>query len=70
MGFAGGFPDTVTGLVRFGLREYDPAAGRWMARDPILYGGGDFNFYAYAGHDLNAAVGVSGGLLGHRAGLA
>ncbi|MCP4001441.1 MAG: hypothetical protein GY727_11085, partial [Gammaproteobacteria bacterium] len=47
IGFAGGLEDNTTGLVRFGLRDYDPVAGRWMARDPILYEGKQANLYAY-----------------------
>lgn len=31
-----------------GSRDYDPRVGRWSARDPILFGGGDSNLYAYA----------------------
>ena len=50
IGFAGGLEDPVTGLVRFGLRDYEPASGRWTARDPILQNGG-LNVYAYAGSD-------------------
>ena len=50
-GFAGGLADPVTGLVRFGLRDYDPEAGRWTARDPALFGGGQANLYVYAGND-------------------
>src|SRR5438477_8463401 len=51
IGFAGGLADGATGLVRFGLRDYDPAAGRWAARDPILFAGGQTNLYAYVGND-------------------
>ncbi|MCB9540071.1 MAG: RHS repeat-associated core domain-containing protein [Myxococcales bacterium] len=50
-GFAGGLHDEATGLVRFGLRDYDPRLGRWTAPDPLGFGGGDFNLYAYAGND-------------------
>ncbi|MFB6255335.1 MAG: RHS repeat-associated core domain-containing protein [Haloplanus sp.] len=51
VGFAGGIPDPATGLIRFGQRDYDPAAGRWTARDPRLLTGGQLNFYAYARND-------------------
>jgi len=47
-GYAGGLYDRDTGLVRFGARDYDPETGRWTAKDPILFGGGDANVYAYA----------------------
>ena len=46
-GFAGGLYDRGTGLVRFGAREYDPRLGRWTAKDPIGFEGGDTNLYAY-----------------------
>lgn len=48
-GFAGGLYDRDTGLVRFGARDYDPATGRWTAKDPIMFSGGDTNLYAYVG---------------------
>lgn len=51
VGYAGGIPDPVTGLVHMGLRDYDPATGRFTTRDPLLLGGGDPNLYAYAGGD-------------------
>jgi RHS repeat-associated protein len=46
-GFAGGIYDADTGLVRFGNRDYDPRTGRWTAKDPIGFNGGDSNLYAY-----------------------
>jgi RHS repeat-associated protein len=46
-GFAGGIYDLDTGLIRFGARDYDPKAGRWTAKDPILFAGGDANLYGY-----------------------
>ncbi len=45
--FAGGLYDPDTGLVRFGARDYDPEVGRWTAKDPILFAGGDPNLYGY-----------------------
>jgi hypothetical protein len=33
------------------LRDYDPEAGRWTARDPILYASGQVNLYAYSRND-------------------
>jgi len=36
-----------TGLIRFGYRDYDPETGRWTARDPIGFEGGDSNLYGY-----------------------
>jgi RHS repeat-associated protein len=50
-GFAGGLYDPDTGLVRFGVRDYDADVGRWMAKDPILFSGGQANIYAYVAND-------------------
>jgi len=50
-GYAGGLRDTATQLVHFGAREYDPALGRWLSRDPLDFGGGDANLYAYVAND-------------------
>jgi RHS repeat-associated protein len=49
--FAGGIADAVTGLVRFGFRDYDPLSGRWMARDPIKFAAGQGNLFAYVDND-------------------
>ena len=49
--FAGGLYDDATGLLRFGARNYDPEVGRWTAKDPILFAGGDTNLYAYVLND-------------------
>ena len=59
-GFAGGLYDRVTGLVRFGARDYDPASGRWTDKDPIRFGGGQTNFYVYSGNDPINFVDPSG----------
>jgi RHS repeat-associated protein len=50
-GVAGGLYDPDTGLVRFGARDYDPEVGRWTAKDPLLFDGGDTNLYGYAHGD-------------------
>jgi RHS repeat-associated protein len=50
-GFAGGLHDRDTGLVRFGFRDYMPEIGRWTAKDPILFAGGDTNLYGYVLND-------------------
>jgi len=58
-GFAGGLYDPDTGLVRFGARDYDAAAGRWTAKDPSRFAGG-LDLCAYAvgrvGRHLHAAA--------------
>jgi RHS repeat-associated protein len=46
-GFAGGLYDQHTRLTRFGARDYDAETGRWTAKDPILFAGGDANLYGY-----------------------
>ncbi|MCK4841884.1 MAG: RHS domain-containing protein, partial [Methylococcales bacterium] len=50
-GFAGGLYDKDTEFVRFGFRDYDPVTGRWTARDPIGFSGGDTNLYGYVFND-------------------
>jgi RHS repeat-associated protein len=50
-GFAGGLHDRDTGLVRFGYRDYDPDTGRWTAKDPLLFLGGNVNLYEYVLND-------------------
>jgi hypothetical protein len=37
-------------LVRFGARDYDPQARRWVQKDPIRFGGG-LNVYVYVEDD-------------------
>jgi RHS repeat-associated protein len=51
IGFAGGINDPDTELVHFGMRDYDPAAGRWTARDPILFNGKQGNLYVYVSNN-------------------
>ena len=50
-GFAGGLRDIDTGLTRFGARDYDPTKGRWVAKDPLRFGGGLLNLYSYVRAD-------------------
>ena len=46
-GFAGGLYDSDTKLTRFGYRDYDAETGKWTAKDPINFQGGDSNLYGY-----------------------
>jgi len=43
----GGLYDTDTQLTRFGYRDYDATTGKWTAKDPIGFSGGDSNLYGY-----------------------
>jgi RHS repeat-associated protein len=51
LGYAGGIADPQAEIVHMGLRPYDPASGRFMARDPLGLGGGQANLFAYAGDE-------------------
>jgi len=33
--------DKETKLVHFGFRDYDPYTGKWTAKDPIGFAGGE-----------------------------
>ncbi len=59
-GFAGGLHDVLTGLVRFGARDYDAVTGRWTAKDPIGFGGGSANLYGYVLNDPINLIDPSG----------
>jgi RHS repeat-associated protein len=59
-GFAGGLWDRDTNLIRFGARDYDPSTGRWTAKDPLRFDGGDTNLYAYVGNNPVNRVDPSG----------
>ena len=50
-GFAGGLYDDQTGLIRFGLRDYDPGVGRWTAKDAARFQAGRTNLYVYVSQD-------------------
>ena len=59
-GFAGGLHDRDTGLVCFGVRDYLPELGRFMAKDPLGLKGGDPDVYGYCLDDPVNRVDPSG----------
>lgn len=59
-GFAGGLYDSDTQLTQFGARDYDPMVGRWTAKDPIRFAGGDLNLYGYVLNDPINLVDLDG----------
>lgn len=58
-GFAGGIYDQDTGLTKFGRRDYDAVAGRWVQSDPIGLAGG-INTYAYVSNNPLSSIDPSG----------
>ncbi len=62
-GFAGGLYDQLTGLVRFGARDYDATTGRWTAKDPIRFTGGDSNLFSYVVGDPVNFIDSTGNLV-------
>ncbi|GER91549.1 hypothetical protein KDW_57110 [Dictyobacter vulcani] len=63
--YAGGYYDTTTGLIKFGIRYYDAQFGRWTQRTPV---GGTLqetlkaNPYVYADNNPVNATDRSGAL--------
>ena len=52
--------DSETGLYYYRNRYYDSQSGRFTGEDPLLFGGGDANFYAYVGGSPTDFVDPSG----------
>ena len=52
--------DSDTKLTRFGYRDYDASTGKWTAKDPIGFDGGDTNLYGYVLGDPVGFVDPSG----------
>jgi RHS repeat-associated protein len=50
-GYTGREYDEYTGLMYYRARFYDPQIGRFISEDPIGFGGGDINLYAYVGNN-------------------
>jgi RHS repeat-associated protein len=59
-GFAGGLYDQHTKLVRFGARDYDAETGRWTAKDPVRFHGGQRNLYQYVANNPISATDRTG----------
>ena len=70
--------DPDTDLYYYRARYYDPDLGRFLSEDPLGFGGGDPNFYAYVGNNPmvandpsgQLAPQVVGGIIGGVGGLA
>ncbi len=56
-------------MLLFGVRNYDPETGRWLSKDPLLFGGRDTNLYRYCGDDPINAIDPTGTWLLQVAGL-
>ncbi|MFZ5965279.1 PKD domain-containing protein [Thalassococcus sp. BH17M4-6] len=50
-GFTGREHDAESGLIHFRARAYDPETGTFLQKDPIGFGGGNPNLYAYVQND-------------------
>lgn len=60
LGFACGLHDPWTSFVRFGFRDYDPWFGRFTAKDPIGYTGGDYDLWDYCVDDPVSCIDATG----------
>ncbi len=67
--------DAETGLYYYRARYYDPSIGRFLTEDPLGFGAGDVNFYAYVGNnpinanDPSGKVNAPGAAIGFFSGL-
>ena len=67
-GYAGGYTDTTTGLIKFGIRYYDPHVGRWTQATPIggsLQEATKANPYVYVDNDPINGTDLGGAHLCH-----
>ncbi|WP_218080284.1 FG-GAP-like repeat-containing protein [Anthocerotibacter panamensis] len=55
-----GREDDGTGLIYYRARYYSPDLQRFIAEDPLGFGGGDTNLYRYVGNTPHLAVDPSG----------
>ena len=53
-----GREDDGTGLYYYRARYYHPSLQRFVSQDPIGFGGGDPNLYAYVGNGPSVVVGI------------
>ena len=60
VGAFGYYEDLETGLALLTFRYYDAEVGRFVTRDPIGFGGGDWNVYGYVGNRATSATDASG----------
>lgn len=62
--FKGGIQDRASGLVKFGIRWYDPTTGRWTQQDTLdaPLDARNANRYAYAGDDPVNLIDLVGNL--------
>ncbi|WOO42584.1 RHS repeat-associated core domain-containing protein [Rubellicoccus peritrichatus] len=51
--------DSITGIIHYELRDYNPESGRWLSRDPIEENGG-LNLYGFVGNDGTNNVDILG----------
>jgi len=49
--FTGREYDAETSMYFYRARYYDPTVGRFVTKDPIGFGGGDYNLYGYVGNN-------------------
>lgn len=52
--------DAESGLYYYRARYYDPATGRFLQEDPILFAGGDFNLYEYVRNNPSNLIDFTG----------
>jgi RHS repeat-associated protein len=50
-GFAGGLADAASSLTRYWMRDFSGTVGRYLAKDPLGFSGGEANLYSYVSSD-------------------
>lgn len=60
----GQYYDAETGLHYNYQRDYNPRSGRYLTGDPLGFGGGSLNLYAYCGGDPVNWIGPTGEMAG------